>query len=206
MQEYRLIAPVYDFLLGPFVRSIRMKVLKVVRDLNPESVLDVACGTGDQLRLLKENNINVLGVDASEPMLNICRRKNPAADCLLQDARAMAFQDGSFDLAMISFALHEAGWNVALGMLEEIHRVLKPGGNLLIVDYSDFQRTPAHIRKTIHIIEFLAGSRHYKNFRDFLARRQSRLLVDKDRFHLLSTTHHASNSIVIQTYIKTEYI
>jgi len=105
MQDYRIIAPLYDFLLSPFLKNIRREVLNIVLGLHPERVLDVACGTGDQLRLLTENQIKAVGVDLSEAMLRACRKTNPASDCLLQDASAMAFQNARFDLVMISFAL-----------------------------------------------------------------------------------------------------
>jgi SAM-dependent methyltransferase len=62
--------------------------------LPPESVLDVACCTGDQLSLLTENSIDAVGVDMSEAMLRICRKANPVSDCLLQDATDMAFHKG----------------------------------------------------------------------------------------------------------------
>ena len=54
MQDYQFIAPFYDFLLAPFMRSIRRNVLEIVLGLQPENVLDVACGTGDQLHLLSK--------------------------------------------------------------------------------------------------------------------------------------------------------
>ena len=81
---------------------------------------DVACGTGDQLRLLAENGIDAVGVDMSEAMLKICRKANLTSDCLLQDASSMAFHGHCFDLVMISFALHETGWVSAEKILKDV--------------------------------------------------------------------------------------
>jgi len=200
MQDYQFIAPFYDFLLGPFMRSIRRDVLETVLALQPENVLDVACGTGDQLRLLTENRINAVGVDMSEAMLKICRKANPAADCLLQNATNMAFQNERFALVMISFALHETGWESAAGILAEIHRVLKPSGHLLVVDYSDFKKTPFHVRQAIRMIEFMAGKRHFRNFRTYHQAGGLTALVSKKRFRLVSSTFRASRSIVIRLF------
>ena len=200
MQDYQFIAPFYDVLLGPFMRSIRRDVLRIVHRLQPENVLDVACGTGDQLRLLAESNIDAVGVDMSPAMLNICRKANPAADCLLQDATAMAFQDSRFALAMISFALHETGWEAAGGILEEIYRVLKPTGHLLIVDYSDFRKTPFFVKQAIRMIEFMAGIRHFKNFSTYHLKGGLTTLVSENRFHPVATTCRASHSIVIRLF------
>lgn len=200
MQEYKFIAPFYDFILGPFMRSIRRDVLKIVLQLQPENVLDVACGTGDQLRLLREYNIDAVGVDLSEAMLTICRKANPNADCLLQDATNMAFQNKRFSLAMVSFALHETGWESAAGILHEIHRVVKPSGHLLVVDYSDFSRTDVFTRQAIRMIEFMAGRRHFRNFCTFHRNGGLKALIRKNQFRPSSMHHRASNSITLGVF------
>jgi len=197
MPDYDLIAPWYDFLLRLFLKSIRRDILKLVLAAKPGLVLDVACGTGDQLRRLAQQHINAIGIDLSEPMLRQCRQSNPSADCLLQDGTAMAFQQASFDMVMISFALHESGWSAAVKMLDEIYRVLKPKGHLLIADYADLNHIRAHVRFAINTIEFLAGRRHYRNFRRYLHHGGLEVLVDSDRFSLLHAHHHASGAIVL---------
>jgi ubiquinone/menaquinone biosynthesis C-methylase UbiE len=195
MNDYTLIAPLYDTLLRPFVKSVRRDVLKTALRLQPQNILDVACGTGDQLRLLTKNGIKAVGVDLSEAMLRICRRKNPAAACLLQDAASMAFRDERFSLAMISFALHETGWKSAAAILDEIHRVLRPSGHLLVVDYSDFRKTPFYTRQAIYVIEFMAGRRHFKNFRTYRRKGGLNALIKGHRFRPVASIHHASRSI-----------
>ncbi len=198
MQDYQIIAPFYDFLLGPFMRSIRRDVLKIVLRLQPKNALDVACGTGEQLRLLSENGIDAVGVDMSEAMLRMCRKANPASDCLLQDATDMAFHNHCFDLVMISFALHETEWKSAGKILKDIHRVLKPSGHLLVVDYTDFRETPFYVRQTIRTIEFMAGQRHFKNFCRYHHEGGLDTLMDKKRFYPITSTQRASRSIVLR--------
>ncbi len=201
MNEYQFIAPFYDLLLTPFMRSIRRNVLEIVLELQPENVLDVACGTGDQIRLLSKSGINAVGVDMSESMLNVCRKSNPASDCLLQDATALAFHNHCFDLVMISFALHETEWESAGKILEDIYRVLKPSGHLLVVDYTDFRKTPFYVRQTIRTIEFMAGQRHFQNFCRYHHKGGLDTLIDKEKFYTVASSHHASRSIALQLYI-----
>ena len=198
MDTYLHIAPYYDILLKPFLKNIRRDVLKTVLSVNPRIVLDVACGTGNQLQLLLKHHINVVGIDLSESMLHQCRQANPAATCLLQDGTAMAFQQASFDLVMISFALHECEWSVAADMLNEIYRVLKPGGRLLIVDYADLKQTRGYVGLAICTIEFLAGRRHYRNFRRYLHNGGLPALIDSHRFSLLKSHNRSSGSIALQ--------
>jgi len=201
MQDYHFIAPFYDFLLGPFMRSIRREVLDIVCRLQPKKVLDVACGTGDQLRLLSKSGFDAVGVDMSEAMLRMCRKANPASDCLLQDATDMSFQNHCFDLVMVSFALHETEWESAGKILQDIHRVLKPTGHLLVVDYSKFRQTPLYVRQVIRTIEFLAGQRHFRNFRRYHQEGGLGTLMNKKRFYPVSSTYRASRSIVLRLFM-----
>ena len=205
MPEYGLIAPYYDFLLQPVLKNIRRELLNIILEFQPEKVLDVACGTGVQLRVLSENHINAVGIDLSEAMLRQCRQLNPAADCLLQDGRAMAFRSASFDLVMTSFALHECGWSVANTMLDEIYRVLKPGGHLLVVDYTDLKQTRALVRLAISTIEFLAGRRHYRNFRTYLHHGGLPALIDSDRFSLQASHQRASGAIALGQFERLDF-
>jgi ubiquinone/menaquinone biosynthesis C-methylase UbiE len=200
MQDYQFIAPFYDFLLGPFMRSIRREVLKIVLRLRPNRVLDVACGAGDQLRLLSKNGFDAVGVDMSESMLKVCRRANPADTCLLQDATAMAFHNHCFDLVMVSFALHETEWESAGKILNDIHRVLKPSGHLLVVDYTDFRETPFYVHQAIRTIEFIAGKRHFRNFCRYHHEGGLDTLIRKTQFTPVASTHRASHSIALQVF------
>ncbi|NJE61377.1 methyltransferase domain-containing protein [Thermococcus sp. 21S7] len=90
--------------------------------------LDLGCGTGDYTLELKRRGFDVIGLDASEGMLKVARKKG--VECIKGDAYSLPFPDGSFDLVlsvtMFEF-IHEPERVVA-----EINRVLKPGGEVLI--------------------------------------------------------------------------
>ncbi len=114
------------------------------------------------------------------------------------DATDMAFHNHCFDLVMISFALHETEWKSAGKILKDIHRVLKPSGHLLVVDYTDFRETPFYVRQTIRTIEFMAGQRHFKNFCRYHHEGGLDTLMDKKRFYPITSTQRASRSIVLR--------
>ena len=198
MNEYNVMAPLYDVILYPFVRSIRHEVLRIVRRLRPQRVLDVCCGTGNQLRLLKRHGVNAVGIDLSPAMVNVSRKGNHAPKCFLADATAMTFDAETFDLVMVSFALHEAGWHNAKRILEEIYRVLTASGTLLLVDYSLDHRAGLLARKMIPWIEFMAGKRHYQSFLNYRNRGGLETLIDGKRFVSISETTHGMKSIVIK--------
>ncbi|WP_167108148.1 bifunctional demethylmenaquinone methyltransferase/2-methoxy-6-polyprenyl-1,4-benzoquinol methylase UbiE [Mycobacterium sp. DL592] len=114
-----------------------------------ERVLDVATGTGD-LAFLEAAVVGptgeVIGVDSCTPMLDVARKRTPAViDFQEGDAMDLKFPDTSFDIVTIGFGLR----NVAdRGQaLREFHRVLRPGGRLVVLDFS----TPtSKVLKSIH--------------------------------------------------------
>lgn len=111
------------------------------------SILDIASGTGDQaLEAIRLKPEKITGVDISEHMLAIARRKaqkKKADDRLVfqpEDAENLSFSDDSFDLATISFGIRN--FENLDAALQEIQRVLKPGGGLFILEFSKPQYFP----------------------------------------------------------------
>lgn len=126
-------------------------------------VLDVACGTGDMvvelLRTRHAASLQVTGVDLSEEMLAIAKRKAPQAEYRLADAEHLPFGDASFDAVTCAFGVRnfvhlEAG-------LKEMLRVLKPGGCMVVLELATPDSSlirPFYNLYTKHIIPWL-GSR-----------------------------------------------
>lgn len=109
-------------------RRWRKRALRGVQD----NVLDVACGTGDMAVSLVERGCTVTGVDISEEMLAIARQKAPMVTFMIADAEHLPFPDASFDAVTCAFGVRnfvhlEQGLN-------EMLRVLKPGGQLVILE------------------------------------------------------------------------
>jgi ubiquinone/menaquinone biosynthesis C-methylase UbiE len=198
VNEYKHLAPLYDVLLYPFVRNIRRDILKTVMRLQPRKVIDVCCGTGDQLRLLKRSGIDAVGVDMSQAMITVSQKGNHAPTCFLQDATAMKFKTGTFDLAVVSFALHETGWDNAKNILTEIYLVLTPSGYMLLADYAFKPRSDLLAKKIITAIEFMAGKRHYQNFLEYQRNGGLGTLIDLKRFVTIQETYHGLRSIVVK--------
>lgn len=103
-------------------------------------VLDLATGTGDQLIALFKAGLSIqraVGIDLADEMLKIGRTKvaaNPKIELIHGDAMAIPFPDASFDATTFSFGIRNV--NDPLVSLKEIHRVLKPKGRCLILEFS----------------------------------------------------------------------
>jgi len=135
----------YDF-LNHFLsfgidRRWRERAIHILSQVSPESILDVACGTGDlSIEALKLKPRMIVGVDISEGMLAKGReklvRKNLEKSITLVygDSEALQFDDHVFDAAMVAFGVRNFE-NINQG-LAEILRVLKPGGLLVVLEFS----------------------------------------------------------------------
>jgi len=113
---------------GQYVDKIEKWLVFSMLRTKSGKALDLGCGTGNYTLELKRRGFDVIGLDVSEEMLKIARSKG--LDCVKGDAYSLPFPDGSFDLVlsvtMFEF-IHEPE-----RVLGEIHRVLKPGGEILI--------------------------------------------------------------------------
>jgi demethylmenaquinone methyltransferase/2-methoxy-6-polyprenyl-1,4-benzoquinol methylase len=100
-------------------------------------VLDVACGTGDlSLELRHGAKASVIATDFCRPMLAIAALKsqNGSIPYVEADAMSLPFPDKSFDAVTIAFGLRNLP-NVDNG-LRELHRIVKPGGSLVVLEFS----------------------------------------------------------------------
>ena len=95
-------------------------------------VLDVACGTGDMVVELLRQGCSVMGVDLSEEMLAIAKRKVGSGEWRVADAEQLPFGDATFDAVTCAFGVRNFV-HLEQG-LHEMLRVLKPGGRLVILE------------------------------------------------------------------------
>ena len=197
MANYSM-AKLYDILLYPFLNNIRKKTARIIIQLNPKSVIDICCGTGNQLEYLKNTDIRLTGVDLSPEMLKVAKHM----DCFQQDARNIEFPDNSFDLAMIQLALHEKSFDDQKKIIDEAYRIIKDNGHLLIVDYEINEKTKPSSRYVINAIEFLAGKEHFRNFREYHKNECTNKLINDNLFILEKKVLIAGKSMALQIYSK----
>jgi demethylmenaquinone methyltransferase/2-methoxy-6-polyprenyl-1,4-benzoquinol methylase len=120
----------------------RKKVIKMVAEKNPKSILDIATGTGDLAIQFAEKTSaeRIVGLDISEGMLSVARKKvsekkiSEKIEFVQADSEALPFDDNTFDAITVSFGIRNFE-NLEKG-LSEILRVLKKDGIFVILETS----------------------------------------------------------------------
>jgi ubiquinone/menaquinone biosynthesis C-methylase UbiE len=151
----------YDTSPNPLIAVEEMVVRSLLRTLEAHKVLDAATGTGRYALYLASQGKEVTAVDANESMLREARRKAQeqqlAIHFLLEDISALSCPDESFDLVICALALLHLD-EITLPC-QELVRVLRPGGNLIISDLHPYLQ--AHRGPDFYDEELVPGQELY---------------------------------------------
>lgn len=125
----------------------RKQAIKMLKPENPKYILDVATGTGDfAIEALSLKPDKIIGVDISEGMLAVGRKKlqrkhlQDKIELRMGDSERLLFDDNIFDAVIVAFGVRNFE-NLEKG-LTDMYRVLKPGGSVVILEFSKPQRFP----------------------------------------------------------------
>jgi demethylmenaquinone methyltransferase/2-methoxy-6-polyprenyl-1,4-benzoquinol methylase len=123
-----------DLLSFGSARIWRKKVAKLVNSRPGQTILDLAAGTGSSSIVFLREGVKVVAADFSQGMLEEGRKRHPELEFVFADAAELPFADKEFDTVTISFGIRNVEkTEVALA---EMLRVLKPGGKLVICEFS----------------------------------------------------------------------
>lgn len=125
----------------------RKKVVEILKKEQPNSILDIATGTGDlAIALVKTGAKKIVGLDISPGMLAVGKEKvtdkklDSTIEMVVGDSEKLTFEDNSFDAVTVSFGVRNFE-TLNTGMAE-ILRVLKPNGTLVVLETSVPTKTP----------------------------------------------------------------
>lgn len=157
----------YSTIPDPILAPMRKRVNKEI--LPGKKIIDIACGTGAQVFELSEIASEIVGVDLSESMINhaqnsVRKRNILNAEFFVCDATNLTmFNKNSFDIAIMSMALHQFDPRLHSPILSEMKRVAQ---RIIIVDYAvPLPKNYAGVGS--RVAEFLAGKEHNGNFKKY---------------------------------------
>ena len=141
--SFRALTPFYEFIQKWIVRDYRYKEQLIAQaDIRSgQKVLDLGCGTGTLAIRIKQiqPGAEVIGLDADPDMLKTARYNSTRAEVSVSFDEGMTYQlpypDASFDRVLSSIMIHHLKTPDKHKTASEIHRILKPGGQLHIIDF-----------------------------------------------------------------------
>jgi ubiquinone/menaquinone biosynthesis C-methylase UbiE len=187
----KLIAPNQDQLFGQ---------IKNLVDAN-SIIIDVGCGTGRLAFSLADKCKSVLGIDLSKRNIdraNLTLLQNPDSKISFQNSDIEEINSKwqlHFDYAVLTYVIHEVNEEERINLLSEIIRV---ADKIIIADYLVPQ--PKGFRRYLsEIIEFIAGTEHYRNYKSFVANGGIKYLANKAELKIINeiSNHPLTNHIVI---------
>lgn len=140
---YHWLTPLYDQMVRRFMREDMLRGHLVMQaDILPGMrVLDLGCGTGSLTVMIKQSHLmsDVYGLDADPQVLKLARSKAKQANVKIAYEQGMAYQlpypDAWFDRVVTSLVLHHLTTEQKQQALNEVYRVLRPGGKFFILDF-----------------------------------------------------------------------
>jgi len=191
----------YSTLIDPLLQNIRVYTPKFSGMKKGDRVLDVCCGTGDQVFYYEKKGIIANGIDLNPKMIKAAEKRKKESGLTnvffqIADAKKLPFQNNYFDFVSISLALHEKDRYSRDKIISEMKRVVKNEGFLIFIDFQ--VPLPQNIYSyLVRFIEYSAGKNHYKGFKDYLLQGGLPILLARNKLKEEKRDYLLNNLITI---------
>jgi ubiquinone/menaquinone biosynthesis C-methylase UbiE len=175
----------YSNIIDPLLKDVRTCVIELSGVKAGDRVLDVCCGTGEQVFHYAQKGAIATGVDQDPSMIELAeknrkRRGFSHSTFRVASATELPFPDGYFDCASISLGLHEMQRDERNRAVSEMERVVKKDGVLMFVDFH-VPLPKNSIAYLIKTVEFIAGRDNRSCFRDYLAQGGLKVILKENQ-------------------------
>ena len=186
---YKLWAPVYDKVMGPFAGKARRRAIELLNLCAGERVLLSGVGTGLDLPHIPAG-VKAVGIDLSPEMLHKAREKANGRDVTLREmnAQALDFPVDSFDVVILNLILSVVPDGTAA--FREAWRVLRPGGRAVIFDkFAAEGKSISTLRRGLGKIIALFGTDPNRRLSEIMGS-PADLAIERDEASLLHGQYH----------------
>ncbi len=195
-QKVSLSTRIYDPLLSGPLKPLRRAITSALPKDKNIRILDLCCGTGDQLLDLELAAYkNLHGLDLDPGMIAYAKKNSETINYIEGDASETELPDASFDIVITSLAIHDKNQILREAIFKEIARLLKPDGYALIADFCFDDRTKFMGRFLITAVEGFAGGEHYQNFKDYTSRGGMMNILPEGLFEVKEVARVLKNGI-----------
>jgi ubiquinone/menaquinone biosynthesis C-methylase UbiE len=161
---------VYNWTIESPLKKVKQKIARLVSRYELFPVLDVCCGTGQQVRYVHLLGQPAFGLDLDIQMLSYAQKKQGEVAWICADAVHLPFPADSFGGVILSYALHEKSEDVRRRMMDEVRRTLSANGMVIFLDFENPWNRRARLGAAVTwLIERNAGGEHFANGRRFLS-------------------------------------
>jgi SAM-dependent methyltransferase len=132
-----------------------------------DTVLDAGCGNGRLSEIFEKIKVHYIGIDSSEKLIAAARVKYPDLKFAAADILDLSYPASQFDVIfLIAVLQHVPSYELRLKAMQNLHRVLKPGGYLLMTNWNLWQKAFSGLRLKYNLLKILGQSK--MDFNDIL--------------------------------------
>lgn len=195
------ITNLYSIFIDPLLKDIRTYISKFSGMKEGDRVLDVCCGTGDQVFYYGKEGIIATGVDLSPKMIKSAEKRKEKSGLTniffqVANAKQLPFKDNSFDFVSICLGLHEIKRDERDKIITEMKRVVKKEGFLIFIDFQ-VPLSSTIISYLVKAIEYFAGRNHYKCFKEYVKQGGLDKILNKNQLQEEKRDYTENKIIVI---------
>jgi len=176
----------YDFFFDRILRPIRRKNIEIAKAYKKNRIIDLGCGTGSQCLMLLKQVLSVTGLDNSEKMLAVARKKIQRDDIFfLGDITSNKFSDNQFDCVFITLVLHPNDQPTIQKIIQEAKRIIDDDGIIVITDYDKKLHLKGRaVGLFIQTIESCANQSHRTNYFSFMDQGGLEAILKKEQYQI----------------------